>query len=169
MDGSKFMHLETRYMSTDGKLFGEATSSSKIPYFRGAKRIEFLPAFPLRYHPDHEKVKKELVEYGRRFVSLNSVHHRQYEGKAFYIGKKGEVVRRYVKGRIMMDTVCFQEQNPGHPVPFVRKSSPRQSISEPSDWTGHPDSILDQLEDQDFLICGPTVLGFCLTSKALRK
>ncbi|KAF5128353.1 hypothetical protein E5D57_009292 [Metarhizium anisopliae] len=47
MDGSKFMHLATRFLSTNGKILGEASDRSRIPFFRGAKRIELLLAYPL--------------------------------------------------------------------------------------------------------------------------
>ena len=170
MDGSKYLRLETRFLGTDGKLLGEASSSSQIPRFPGARRIDFLPAYPLKYHPDFEELSRKLIHSGRRFVSLIGIHHCQYDGKAFYVDDEDEIVRRYVQGRIMVDSVCFQEQNPFHPQPDVRKVSPRQSMDLQSGWTGlsgNPDST--NLEDRDFLICSPTVLGFCLTTKTFRE
>lgn len=166
MDGSKFIRLETRFLSSSGKLLGEASGSSKIPFFRGAKRIEFLPAYPLQYHPDHERVAGELTECGRRFVSLFGIHHRQYEGTAFYVDNEGEVLKRHVKGRIMVDAVCFQEQNPNHPVPRIRNARPRLSDTGPGEPTSYDGAA--QLEEKDFLICSPTVLGFCLGTKTFR-
>jgi hypothetical protein len=126
MDGSKFMYLETRFLSSNGKCLGEATSNSKIPFFRGAKKIEFLPAYPLQYHPDREGVAQELIDCGRRYVALIGIHHLQYEGKAFYVDDEAEIVQRHVKGRIMVDAICFQEQNSSHPWPRVRKTTPRR-------------------------------------------
>lgn len=107
MDGSKFMHLETRLLSTNGKFLGEASDKSRIPFFRGAKRIELLPVYPLQYHPNRERVARELTQCGRRFVSLIRAHHRQYVGMAFYVDKEGEIVKRHVKGRIMVDRHLF--------------------------------------------------------------
>ncbi|KAM5353455.1 hypothetical protein ACJ41O_000105 [Fusarium nematophilum] len=54
MDGTKFFRLETRYLGTNGKFFGESTCKTKIPFFRGAKKIDFLPAYPLQYHHTFE-------------------------------------------------------------------------------------------------------------------
>ncbi|RTE68614.1 hypothetical protein BHE90_017007 [Fusarium euwallaceae] len=240
LDGSKFFRLETRFLGTNGKFFGESTTRTKIPFFRGAKRIDFLPAYPLQYHWDYDGITQELIENGRRFISLAGIHHRQYKGTAFYVDDEGDIVKRHVDGRIMVDGVGFQEQNPGHPQSVVRKINPRQSTPTPtgtvntslqpsashpfdfqapclydqpcdgvkmppvpsvshplefqapclydrpfdgvsplpsvshlpdfqapsSDWTGLLSSDSKELENEDLLICGPTVLGFCLSRKA---
>ncbi|KAH7000859.1 P-loop containing nucleoside triphosphate hydrolase protein [Ilyonectria destructans] len=165
LDGSKFMYLEIRYLSSNGKTLGEVTAGRKIPYFRGTKKIEFLQVYPLEYHPEKEKMTKDLIDNGRKFVSLMGLHHRQYEGKAFFIDDEGEIVKRHIKDRIMIDAVCFQEQNPDHPFPQVRKVEPRDPITGPIGSLGLADLDPSQLEENDFLICSPTVFGFCLGSK----
>ncbi|KAH7230146.1 P-loop containing nucleoside triphosphate hydrolase protein [Fusarium redolens] len=155
MDGTKFMRLDTRFLGTDGKIFGEAINRIKIPHFPGARRIDFLPAYPLRYHHNYDEIFRELVENGHRFISLHGSHHLQYRGFAFFFDDEGEIMKRHVNGRIMVDAVGFREHNPGHPQPTVRNVNPIQETSGPSNWTG----------SFNFLICGPTVLGFCLGSK----
>lgn len=218
LDGSKFLCLETRFLETNGKFFGESTTRINIPFFQGAKRIDFLPAYPLQYHQDCDGIAQKLIENGRRFISLAGIHHRQYEGVAFYVNNKREIVKHHVDGRIMVDAVGFKEQNPGHPQPVVRKANPRQptptptgtvrtlprpSASHPfdfqapclydqpcdgvkmplvqsvshlpdfqapsSDGTGLLGSDSKELENEDLLICGPTVLGFCLSRKTFCK
>ncbi|KAM5357115.1 hypothetical protein ACJZ2D_016600 [Fusarium nematophilum] len=166
MDGTKFFRLETRYLGTNGKFFGESTCKTKIPFFRGAKKIDFLPAYPLQYHHTCEGVTQELIENGHRFMSLAGIHHCQYKGIAFYVDDEGDIVKRHVDGRIIVDRVGFQEQKPGHPQSVVRKANPRQSTSAPSEWTGLFSSDSKKLGDEDLLVCGPTVLGFCLSRKA---
>ncbi|RSL40789.1 hypothetical protein CEP54_016019, partial [Fusarium duplospermum] len=212
LDGSKFFRLETRFLGTNGKFFGESTTRIKIPFFKGAKRIDFLPAYPLQYHQDYDGTVQELIKNGRRFISLAGIHHRQYKGLAFYVNNKGEIIKHHVDGRIVVDAVGFKEEKPGHPQPVVRKANPRQSTANPtgtvdkfpqpsvshpldfqapclydrpfdgvgplpsgphllncqapsSDWTGLLSSDSKELEDEDLLICGPTVLGFCLSDK----
>ncbi|RMJ01514.1 hypothetical protein CDV36_015747, partial [Fusarium kuroshium] len=64
LDGSKFFRLETRFLATNGKFFGESTTRTKIPFFQGAKRIDFLPAYPLHYHQDYDGITQELIENG---------------------------------------------------------------------------------------------------------
>ncbi|EXL66523.1 hypothetical protein FOPG_17297 [Fusarium oxysporum f. sp. conglutinans race 2 54008] len=136
MDGSKFMRLDTRFLGTDGKIFSESTNRIKIPHFPGARRIDFLPAYPLRYHHTYDEMFRELVENGHRFISLHGSHHLQYQGFAFFFDDEGEIVKRHVNGRIMVNPVGFREHNPGHPQPTVRNVNPRQETSGPSNWTG---------------------------------
>ncbi|KAG4255570.1 hypothetical protein FPRO03_14081 [Fusarium proliferatum] len=52
-----------------------------------------------------------------------------------------------------------------NPEPTVRNVNPIQETPGPSNWTGPFSSEPVVLQDQDFLICGPTVLGFCLGGK----
>jgi len=163
--GAKYLYIDTRYLNTDGKVLGEATAGIEIDRFRGTKRIELLPAYPLKHHPEQDKVREDLIEYGRKFVSLMGSHHRQYEGKAFYIDDEGEIVSRYVKGRIMVDAVCFQEHKPNYPCPRVQKVRPRYSILGVCDTIKLADVDPSQLKEDEFLICSPTVLGFCLGTK----
>jgi len=169
MDGSRYMYVEGRYLNSDGKALGEATTSIKIPIFRGAKRIQHLPAYPLQYHAEKETARRELIRCGRDFVSLMGIHHRDYEGKAFFINDKGIIVGRHVRGRIMVDAIGFQESKLDYPCPRVQKVTKRYA------WLVSPDAAAqiklevvspDQLEDSDFLICSPTVFGFSLGSKA---
>ncbi|KAL9564040.1 hypothetical protein ACKAV7_011814 [Fusarium commune] len=136
MDGSKFMRLDTRFLGTDEKIFGESTNRIKIPHFPGARRIDFLPAYPLPYHQNYDEMFRELVENGRRFISLHGSHHLQYQGFPFFFDDEVESVKRHVDGRIMVDPVGFREHNPGHPQPTVRNVNPRQETSGPSNWTG---------------------------------
>jgi hypothetical protein len=81
------------------------------------------------------------------------------------VDDEAEIVQRHVKGRIMIDAVCFQEQNSSHPWPRVRKTRPRCSDSGPCDSASLEYLNPAQLEQSDLLICSPTVLGFCLESK----
>ncbi|KID83796.1 MYB DNA-binding domain-containing protein, partial [Metarhizium majus ARSEF 297] len=137
MDGSKFMRLDTRFLGTDGKIFGEATNRIKIPPFPGARRIDFLPAYPLRYHHNYDEIFRELVENGRRFISRMAVIIFNPEDLPFFSMTR----------------------------PTVRNVNPIQETPGPSNWTGSFSSETVVLQDEDFLICGPTVLGFCLGSK----
>lgn len=77
LDGSKYMHIEGRYLNSDGQALGEATAGVNVPIFRGSKRIQHLRAYPLRYHPEKERVRRKLVQCGRHFVSLMGTHHRK--------------------------------------------------------------------------------------------
>jgi hypothetical protein len=48
----------------------------------GFKCFQDLPAFPLKYHHDHQSITKKLVDRGNRFLALKGVHQRFYNGTA---------------------------------------------------------------------------------------
>ncbi len=75
-NGVEYFHLECHYVDFDGKAFGETSIELAILKFRRTKRIDTLDAFPLGYHADKAQVKANLVECGRKFVSLMGVRHR---------------------------------------------------------------------------------------------
>ncbi|KAI8956826.1 hypothetical protein F5Y11DRAFT_364727 [Daldinia sp. FL1419] len=166
VSGSKFIRLETRYLGSDGKSLGEVTTSSSIAVFRGAMRIELLPAYPLQYHPEAKEIRNQLVDVGRKFVSLLGIHHRQYTGRAFDIDDEGEIVASHVDGRIMIDSACFHENKPNYPCPRVQKVRPKFTVLGRCDAVKLVNLDPAQLAPNDLLICTPTVLGFSLEKKA---
>ena len=170
MDGSRYVYLETRYLNTDGKVLGEVTTGLEIPHFRGSKQIEHLQAYPLQYHPEKDRVRRDLIQYGRTFVSLIGIHHRYYKGKAFFVDIENddEIVARHIKGRIMVDTICFQERMPNYPCARVQKVRPIYSASGRCDSIKLADINPGEAEEAELLICSPTVLGFCLSNKQFR-
>jgi hypothetical protein len=161
-DGSRYLHLSTRCLNSDGRVLGETTVGIEIDIFRGARRIELLSAYPLEYHPEPDTTRRQLIEYGRQYVSLMGIHHRQYEGTAFYFDDEGEIVRRYIQGRIMVDAMCFQENKPNYPCPRVQKGRPKFSVLGQCATIKLENLDPDQLRENEFLICAPTVLGFLL-------
>ncbi|KAG0645018.1 26S proteasome regulatory subunit [Hyphodiscus hymeniophilus] len=179
--GSKYWNIECRYKDFDGNEFGDVSIELRIPKFRGVKRIDLLEAFPLQYHPDYFKVKAELIENGQKFVSLIGSHHRQYNGTAFYMNK-GVPVELNVNGRIMIDAAFFQRINPNYS--RLKITDPADSIPELGLWDMFelvtdddqsgiaesaqltiPNVELSWMNEDDFLICCPTVLGFSFADK----
>jgi hypothetical protein len=70
------------YINYDGREFGRGTAEINIAPYSGYKPLHQLETFPLKYHPDHEVVRKSAIERGRKFISLQGVQHRQYHGIA---------------------------------------------------------------------------------------
>ena len=112
----KYFNMECRYLDYDGQVFGEASMDIPIVKFRGKKRISTLKGYPLRYHPDEKRMKTQLVERGRKFISMLGAYHRHCRGTAFYI-KDREVIRVSVNSRIMLDAAFFRKMNPSYPRP----------------------------------------------------
>lgn len=91
-NGTTYFHMNCRYLDSDGAVFGEVSAALGIEKFAGVMQIVNLAAFPLPYHPHEGEMRADLVERGRRFVSLLGVHHLQYNGNAFS-WKKGRLLR----------------------------------------------------------------------------
>ena len=175
--GVKYFHLECCYVDFNGKVFGETSIGLAILKFSGTKTINSLDAFPLEYHSNKDKVKAHLAKCGRKFVSLMGVHHRQYRGDAFYM-RKGQPVKVPVNSRIMIDRVFFHEANPNYAKPRINESAKQDSSDDA--WTifGIDDRSKNQsdqvkstgkdpakMNEDDLILCSPTVPGFSYGNK----
>jgi hypothetical protein len=183
INGKEYFHIEGHYLDFDGEIFGETPVEAGICKFRGAKPINTLDLFPLEYHPDIDEVKGQLIKCGRKFISLKGTHHLQYRGTAFRM-EKGNPVAIFVDGRIMVDAVLFQKMDPNYSRPSVNIPSKRSrgcfsfdfdQWEELNDEPSEPDQAktnkvdLEKVDDNDLLLCSPTVLGFSLNDKLWRK
>ena len=174
--GLKYFKMECRYLDYNGQVFGELPIHLTIVKFRGKRRISTLDAFPLRFHSDERGVRTRLVECGRKFISMLGAHHRHCRGTAFYM-KDGEAVTVSVDSRVMLDAGFFRKMNPNYSRP-----QPNELVKKTDDdgWAGMLDSSsegksldritgngveLDNIEENDLLICCPTVPGFGLGNK----
>jgi hypothetical protein len=70
------------HIDYDGRDFGRVTKEFHISPYSGYKPLSELDIFPLKYHPDYEKVRQSVIERGKKFISLQGVQHRQYHGIA---------------------------------------------------------------------------------------
>jgi hypothetical protein len=110
---------------------------------------------------------------GKKFVSMMSSHHCQYQGNAFF-QNKDELHTIYVDSRIVIDADLFRKSNPNYPrlqnqtAPLdglvidvwgniVHSSEPNRVIS-----NGTKPS---EMKKEDLIICCPTLLGFSLGAK----
>ena len=175
-NGLKYYKLECRYLDYDGQVFGEAPVHFAITKFRGTKPISTLTAFPLQHHPDHKGIRALLIHCGRKFVSLLGAHHRHCLGKAFYM-KDGEAVVVSVDSRVMLDAAFFRKMKPNYvrpqPKELMKKNDKDgwNDIFSESPGKGSLDRIKSggaeptDLEENDLIICCPTVPGFGLSDK----
>lgn len=73
--------------------------------FRGAVKIKNLPTYPLKYHPNVEKLEAKLLNRGKKWLSLQDMHHMYYSGNAYYQTGSGEMAKLHVRLRT---TYSFQ-------------------------------------------------------------
>lgn len=74
-------HLSLEYIDYDGTNFGYHDASHDIHPYQNYKRIDELPIFPFEYHLNKDAISRDLVERGRKFIGLQGIHHRYYEGR----------------------------------------------------------------------------------------
>ena len=51
-----------------------------IREFEGTQKINRLPVFPMKYHPNPTQLRVDLVKRGRKWASLCGVYHVYYRG-----------------------------------------------------------------------------------------
>jgi hypothetical protein len=166
MSKVKCLSMDCRYFDFDGKTFGKTSIELVIPKFRGTKRINTLPAFPLKYHPDEKQVKSHLVKCGRKFVSLIGTYHCHCQGEAFFM-HEGDPVRLSVNSRVMIDADFFWKMNPNYSRPRADVTATRPDKHRPGPpppgYNPSRDQVksdgveLAHLKEDYFLICCPTV------------
>ncbi|KAH8797832.1 hypothetical protein F5884DRAFT_825515 [Xylogone sp. PMI_703] len=175
-DETEYLHIEGRYLDSDGKVFGESEVETAIVKFRGSKPIKSLRAFPLAYHQDEEKIKADLVARGQKFVALSSIchYHYYYRGMAFKM-EKGKPVKISVDSRIVVDATYFLQVNPNYSRPTIvseiKKRSNPHGFFDLWDYASSNQANegkikgidRDRLKEDDFLLCCPSVLGFSLS------
>ncbi|OBT65924.1 hypothetical protein VE03_05483 [Pseudogymnoascus sp. 23342-1-I1] len=137
--------IEGKYLEYDGKAWGMGTMDCDVPAFKGARKITSLACYPLEYHKEEEKVRKELIERGKKFVSLQGVHYKSHEGLAYY-KKKRQVIKVNINGRIMVDPAIHRRINPNYQVSTVKPKDP----NELEDSSDEEDSDCDcECDDSD--------------------
>ncbi|KAF4454678.1 hypothetical protein F53441_2756 [Fusarium austroafricanum] len=128
-----YYHIEGKYMEFDGKRFGYGNISIEIDSFQGAKKIRSLPCYPMKYHHNEKNLRLDLIERGKKFVSLSGVHYRNYQGIAFMKRKNGSVMKFNIQSsRAMIDPTIFRRINPNYSVSTVKPKDP-DIIEESSD------------------------------------
>jgi len=126
----------------------------EIGEFRGARRITSLGCYPLEYHKNEAQLRKDLIDRGKKFVSLAGVHYKSHHGMAYY-KKKKSVVKVNINGRIMVDPSIHRRINPNYPISMVRpKDHDVISDDEDSDDDGggcgsHSDSGGERGQDDE--------------------
>ncbi|KAM0187451.1 hypothetical protein ACHAPI_011167 [Fusarium lateritium] len=144
-----YYYVDGKYFEFDGKRFGYGNVAMEIADFQGAKKITSLSCYPLQYHQNEDKLRRDLVERGKKFVSLSGVHYKSYSGIAFMKRKKGLVMKFNIQpSRVMIDPTIFRRINPNYSVSNVKPKDPDIiSDAEESDSEGKGCSECSDTED----------------------
>lgn len=111
--------IEGRYLEYDGKAFGMGTMAAEVESFKGPRKISSLACYPLKYYREPEALRAQLIERGKKFVSLQGMNYRFHKGMAFY-KKRRAVIKVNINGRIMVDPALHRRINPNYPISTVK-------------------------------------------------
>ncbi|KAF5025924.1 hypothetical protein F66182_1959 [Fusarium sp. NRRL 66182] len=144
-----FYYVDGKYFEFDGKRFGYGNMSVEMEEFQGAKKITSLPCYPLQYHQNEEKLRRDLIERGKKFVSLSGVHYKSYHGIAFMKRKKGMVMKFNIQpSRVMIDPTIFRRINPNYSVSMV-KPKEHDILSDDEDSDSEPECCCESSGSED--------------------
>ncbi|KAF2089738.1 hypothetical protein K490DRAFT_37021 [Saccharata proteae CBS 121410] len=128
----EYYSVDGRYLEYDGKNFGLGDFDVDIWEFKGTKKISSLDTYPLSYHRDAEKLRKELIERGKLFTSMTGMNYRFHKGLAFEKKRRG-VAKHNVNGRVMIDPAIFRRINANYQFSNVRAQEDHDLVSLSSD------------------------------------
>jgi hypothetical protein len=85
-----YWNITFEYVDWNGESCGYSTTSTKIGYFGGFRRVTALPVYPLSFEDDAQKIKERMIARGRRFEHLRGYHFMTCDGKKVLLEKPEE-------------------------------------------------------------------------------
>ncbi|KAK3374250.1 P-loop containing nucleoside triphosphate hydrolase protein [Lasiosphaeria ovina] len=125
----KYVEVHCRYTDYDGQSHGQTTRVFQIRQKRlfAAENpcgITSLPVYPLDWYPDGEALQDQLAERGERYLAMNGILVKAYNGLARYLKDPpygfydpdmesfaGVWLPYTETGRIVLDQKTFKEEN----------------------------------------------------------
>ena len=158
-DGTPYWHVMCDMIADDGLKFGytkdlgiasrpDLYADLEIDQYDGARRIQDLIVYPLEYAANAAKIRKDLVERGKKYARMIGNTYWETSGPAMRetMNDRYEVNRFKFSthGRAMIDTASFRTYNPNWAcIPTVQSTLDRTKLT-----------------DDQHLICAPFVGGF---------
>lgn len=83
-NSTNFFKLNGRMISHDGEDFGYGFVDIEIDEFDGARKITSLKAYPIQYDPNPDILRKNLIQRGRKYLSLIRALPRAFLSRVYY-------------------------------------------------------------------------------------
>ncbi|RSL73494.1 hypothetical protein CEP51_011754 [Fusarium floridanum] len=175
-----------KYIDWDGKRFGYQAMRFKMLEFSGTRQLSQLRIYPASLIPSREETRSRLISRGKKFHSLQGVHHRAYSGRVTFTDPSREKDGQ-IEERVMVDAAAYLDFN-WHKclqlesldstsiVPKIRVTDdPHKDSDTESTASSNKEHHLnaqvrrgmepDHLTDEQYLLCSPNVLGYSLKTK----
>ena len=79
---SGFWLIAIDTITYDGINFGYEKEFVHVNRYKGYRPFEDLNILPLKYHPKRQVIRDNMIQRGRKFISLYGMHHCEYRGIA---------------------------------------------------------------------------------------
>jgi hypothetical protein len=78
-NGQQFFSATGKIITHDGQDFGRGSFVPTIQGFEGSRKLTTLAFFPIRFHPDEDKLRQRLIARGKKYMAfLNGPVCREY-------------------------------------------------------------------------------------------
>ncbi|RSL63257.1 hypothetical protein CEP54_005304 [Fusarium duplospermum] len=184
----KHTRVIAKYVDWDGQRFGYTTAALKVHEFSGTRKLSELEVYPASLLPSPDETRSRLISRGKKFHSLQGVHHRTYSGRVTFTDpsrdKDGQL---HIEERVMVDVAAYLDSNwhKRHdldslvstsivPSICVAEDTHQCSDAEPTSSSESEHHLHaqtgrgtepDHLTDQQYLLCSPYVRGYSLKTK----
>ncbi|KAI1120582.1 P-loop containing nucleoside triphosphate hydrolase protein [Nemania abortiva] len=164
--------LRCKYIEWDGESFGWKKKLVEIPKFSGTRLIRDLEAYPVVYHTSPQQIQLDLLERGRKFVTLSGWQQKAYNGIILLpedrpINSDGRVSRGgpkdklHINERIMVDSQAYFQH--------MRSSADLDFLDEDETDSLGEDEIdprsKNELPSRLLILCSPLVKAYALKAK----
>ena len=105
--GGTRLTITVKTLTFDGNGFVWREKKLHIPRFEGNIPITELSHYPIEFHEDSERLKRQLMDRGRKVLDLQGLHYRTYDGIAQELGKGN--ASHNVEGRILIDMAGYNK------------------------------------------------------------
>ena len=147
--------LNCQMVDWDGEEFGLGYFNLQIYEWGGTQKITQLSAFPLQYHPNLDRVRRDLIRRGKAFEALSGYHYKHYQGIAVGKGPWGPV-KYNVDSRIIIDTYAWNRFNPNSQVSLNSLDNSKQRVDADDDEDESYSDIEEDFDDSDDDNCRPS-------------
>jgi len=150
-----YVWLTCDFITDDGSAFGLAREHFVIRFFKGTSKIQDLPVYPLQHNKDWINIRESAICRGKKFASIVPQLFEVSgpaceERRSFGERPETKIYKSNSYGRVMIDPTVFRLFEPNNII-----NTPVYSALEER----------KNLKDEEYLICTPVVLGFCLGTK----
>ncbi|KAL8673281.1 MAG: hypothetical protein Q9168_002279 [Polycauliona sp. 1 TL-2023] len=111
--------VDAFYFDFDGQRFGPVERRLHLVSYEGDKNILDLPLYPLRFHPDGDRLRATMLDRGMKFRELaaaNKYPHREYNGLS--VGEPQE----QIDSQVIIDFALAYQKHPKNMPKFGLRS-----------------------------------------------